>query len=261
MSAKRRNGRSRESAAPPGAGKTPQAHESTVPAARPDEEPVKTKLPPRRTARRGTQLRARRTPAVHTPKAELRKTMRARRASLAPALQRAAAKRVLAQLVRTPEFRASRRIACYLPDDGEIDTRPLIERIWRAGKEAYLPVLAWAPRRRLWFARFTPGTELVRNRLGIPEPHVAPRERVPAARLDLILLPLVAFDPSGNRLGRGAGFYDRSLAFLRGRRFLRRPHLLGLAHEFQRVPAVPADPWDVVLDGVVTDCAVYYANR
>jgi len=263
VSAKRRNGRARKSAAPPGAKKTKQAHEGTVhPAARSDSKKhVKRKLPLRRTAGRGTQLRARRAPARQTPKAELRKAMRARRASLAPALQRTAAKRVLSHLVRTPEFRASRRIACYLPDDGEIDTRPLIERMWRAGKEVYLPILAWVPRRRLWFARFTPDTELVRNRLGIPEPHVAPRERVSAARLDLILLPLVAFDPSGNRLGRGAGFYDRSLAFLRGRRFLRRPHLFGLAHEFQRVPAVPVDPWDVVLDGVVTDRAVYYTNR
>ncbi|HEY8554392.1 MAG TPA: 5-formyltetrahydrofolate cyclo-ligase [Burkholderiales bacterium] len=222
---------------------------------------MNTKPPAKRTARRAAPLRARRAPAKQTPKAELRRAMRARRTSLAPAQQRAAAKRVLAQLVRTPEFRASRRIACYLPDDGEIDTHPLIERIWRAGKEVYLPVLAWTPRRRLWFARFTPETVLVRNRLGIPEPHVPPRERVSAAVLDLVLLPLVAFDPNGNRLGRGAGFYDRSLAFLRGRRFLRRPHLFGLAHDFQRVPAVPVDPWDVVLDGVVTDRAVYYTNR
>ncbi len=194
-------------------------------------------------------------------KAELRKQLRAKRARLPREAQRRAAQRVAAHLAATREFRASRRIACYLPSDGELDPSPIIERIWRMGKTAYLPVLSRRPRDRLWFAPAAPGMELRPNRYGIPEPHVPPRARVRADQLDLVLLPLVAFDGKGNRLGRGVGFYDRSLAFRHERRFLCKPHLLGLAHEFQRVPSLPVDPWDVPLDGIVTEQGVYYTNR
>lgn len=171
-----------------------------------------------------------------------------------------AAEHVLANLATMRLFTVSRRVACYLPNDGEIDTGDVMTRLWRMRKTVYLPVLSRMSHDRLWFAPATPGAELVRNRYGIPEPRVQTRELVRAQEIDLILLPLVAFDNKGNRLGRGAGFYDRSLAFLRYRRFLRTPHLLGLAYDFQRVPKIDADPWDVPLDGVVTDRAVYYAN-
>lgn len=127
-------------------------------------------------------------------------------------------------------------------------------------KQAFLPVLSRLSHDRLWFAPAEPGMELRPNRFGIPEPQVSRRDLVRAEDLDLILLPLVAFDARGNRLGRGAGFYDRSLAFLRFRRYLRKPHLLGLGHDFQRVPRLRADSWDVPLEGVVTDRAVYYTT-
>jgi 5-formyltetrahydrofolate cyclo-ligase len=78
-----------------------------------------------------------------------------------------------------------------------------------------------------------------------------------ARELDLILLPLVAFDESGQRLGMGGGFFDRSLAFLAWRQHWRKPHLIGLAYDFQKVAALPREPWDVPLDAVVTDQNVY----
>lgn len=217
---------------------------------------------PARRPKRAAKNAKRRRPAPRVPsKTELRKQLRARRAQLPPEAQRFAAQRVVAHLAGTRLFRASRRIACYLPNDGEIDPSRIIERIWRVGKTAYLPVLSRLPHDRLWFAPAAPGMELVPNRYGIPEPRVPARELVRAEQLDLILLPLVAFDAGGNRLGRGVGYYDRSLAFLRDRRFLRKPHLLGLAHDFQRVPALPVEPWDVPLDGVITERAVYYSDR
>jgi 5-formyltetrahydrofolate cyclo-ligase len=80
---------------------------------------------------------------------------------------------------------------------------------------------------------------------------------VRAQELDLILMPLVGFDDRGNRLGMGGGFYDRSLEFLRHRQHWRKPHLLGIAYDFQRVNGLTADPWDVPLQGVITDQAVY----
>ena len=193
-------------------------------------------------------------------KADVRRDMRARRNALSPLEQKLAAERLAQQLAGTRLFRVSRRIACYLPHDGEIDPGTALERMRGMKKSVYLPVLSRLAHDRLWFAPAGPGVALAPNRFGIPEPVVPARRLVRAHQLDLVLLPLVAFDARGNRLGRGAGFYDRSLAFRRDRRFLDRPHVLGLAHEFQRVETLATDAWDVPLDGIVTDHAVYLVD-
>ena len=95
------------------------------------------------------------------------------------------------------------------------------------------------------------------DRFGIPEPVVGVKELVRARRLDLVLLPLVGFDHKGNRLGMGAGFYDRTLAFLRDRVHWKKPHAVGLAYDFQRVDGFDVDPWDIPLTAVVTDKDIY----
>lgn len=195
--------------------------------------------------------------SANRDKSGLRRSLRARRAALTPEEQAHAARRLAAHVCTTRIFRASGRIACYLAVDGEIDPTPIIERMWAMRKHCYLPVLSSGPSQALRFAPARPGGRLARNRFGIPEPLVGARELVRARSLDLILLPLVAFDTEGRRLGMGAGFYDRTLAFLRHREHWRRPRLLGLAHDFQRVELLAEDPWDVVLDGVVTDEGVY----
>ncbi len=190
-------------------------------------------------------------------KAELRRQLRARRSALTRAQQLHAADALVCRLLVTRVLRVSRRIACYLPNDGEIDPRPLIARLWALKKACYLPVLSHMPNEHLWFARVTPDTPLTLNKFGIPEPRIADEWRR-ARELDLILLPLVGFDPDGNRLGMGAGFYDRSLEFLRLRQVWKKPRLVGLAHECQRVARLPVNAWDVALDAVVTDRAVYF---
>lgn len=190
-------------------------------------------------------------------KSELRRRLRARRAALTAAEQTRAARGLARHACATRVFRASRRIACYLATDGEIDPRYIVERIWAAGKSCYLPVVSTQRDAALWFAPAEPGASLTLNRFGIPEPVARARARLRAQRLDLILLPLVAFDRAANRLGRGGGYYDRTLAFLRHRRYWKHPHVLGLAHDFQRVARLPVDPWDVVLDGILTDEGLY----
>ncbi|MEW6331915.1 MAG: 5-formyltetrahydrofolate cyclo-ligase [Pseudomonadota bacterium] len=192
-----------------------------------------------------------------TEKSELRRSLRARRNALTPDDQRLAAKRLAAHLAGTRLFLTSHRIACYLPNDGEIDTAAVIEHIRRLRKTCYLPVLSRLSHDRLWFAEAGPETKLSPNRFGIPEPVVKSRELIRAQELDLILMPLVGFDDQGNRLGMGGGFYDRSLEFLRHRNHWRKPHLLGIAYDFQRVNGLAPDPWDVPLQGVVTDQTVY----
>ena len=190
-------------------------------------------------------------------KLELRAKLRAQRRALTAAAQKRAATELAARVAATRWFGVSRRIAAYIANDGEIDPSQVIERIWRMRKHAYLPVLSALRHDRLWFARVEPGMDYAPNRFGIPEPVVKRAALVRAEELDLIFLPLVAFDLTGNRIGMGGGFYDKSLAFLRQRRYWRKPHIVGLAHEFQRVETLTPDIWDVPLAGIVTDTASY----
>ena len=143
-------------------------------------------------------------------------------------------------------------VALYVANDGEVDLEPLALRLARAGKRLALPVVRSAPGRmpHLEFYRWAPGNPMMRNRYGILEP--APGAAfVPALALGLVLLPLVAFDNHGTRLGMGAGFYDRFLGALAP---TLRPFAVGVAHEVQRsTTALPASDRDVPLDGVITE--------
>ena len=190
-------------------------------------------------------------------KAEQRQTLRARRNALSAQQQARAAEQLAARVANSSVFRSARRIACYVPNDGEIDTRPLMRRMWRMRRQCYLPVLSRLFYDRLWFAPATPWSTFSRNRFGIPEPVAASRSWLRAEEIDLILVPLVGFDMNGNRLGMGGGFYDRSLGFLRDRSCWIRPKLLGLAHDFQRLEILEPSPWDIPLQGVATDRALY----
>ena len=187
----------------------------------------------------------------------LRRSLRARRRGLTHAQQRRAAQRLLRILVRTPAFRRSHRIACYFPADGEIDPRPIMRQVWQSGRQCYVPILRAG--RRLRFAPVAPAARLVRNRLNILEPAHA-HTAIAARALDLILMPLVAFDAGGQRLGMGGGYYDRTLAFLH-RRARIKPRLVGIAHDFQRVEKLPAHAWDVRMHAVATDRRYYTLSR
>jgi len=153
-------------------------------------------------------------------------------------------------------FINSKTIACYLANDGEISTRYILERAWLMRKQLYLPVLSPLGH-RLYFAPHQPGAPMRSNRFGIMEPDCHPREWRNARQLDLILLPLVAFDSAGNRAGMGGGYYDRSLAWRQYRQHWRRPTLLGLAHELQKTDQLEARSWDIPLDGIATESSLY----
>ena len=186
----------------------------------------------------------------------LRREMRRRRRSLSGQERRAAARALSDRLARTRWFLNSRTIAVYLPNDGEIDLSPLVERAWAMGKRTYLPRL-FGP--RLWFLPFRARSVLAGNRFSIPEPVEPPRRRIRPLFLDLVLFPLVAFDGRGNRLGMGAGYYDRTFEAVRRRRAWPGPKRIGVAYEIQRVDSLPAADWDVPLDAIVTDRATRIA--
>ena len=106
------------------------------------------------------------------------------------------------------------------------------------------------------FVPLLPGARLRANpaRIGIAEPVASPSARISPSRLDAILMPVVGFDRHGNRLGMGAGYYDRALRHLRdGSRRWRRPRLVGLAFACQEVERIVPSTWDIPLDVVVTE--------
>ncbi|MBJ2348502.1 MULTISPECIES: 5-formyltetrahydrofolate cyclo-ligase [Pseudomonas] len=194
------------------------------------------------------------------PRPQLRRLLRQARRALTPAQQREAARGLYRQLAQHPLFRRAKHIALYLPNDGEIDPRLLLRAAQRRGKSTYLPVLSPWPQTKMVFQRIHAGEKMQPNRFRIPEPrqNIARQRKVWA--LDLVLLPLVGFDDAGGRLGMGGGFYDRSLAYLARRRQWRKPTLLGLAHECQKVERLAQASWDVPLQGTVSDKRWYIAG-
>lgn len=184
--------------------------------------------------------------------------MRARRRSLNPSAQTTAAEALARQLLRLPEVQRARHIACYLPQDGEISPQRFAARARHRGKHILLPALRHFPHDHVAFAEWRGQGRQRRNRFGINEPVNTRHWR--ACDLDLILLPLVGFDSAGGRLGMGGGFYDRTLAFKHGQR-ARKPVLIGIAHECQRVETLIRASWDVPLRAIVTDRHCYRAGK
>jgi 5-formyltetrahydrofolate cyclo-ligase len=188
-----------------------------------------------------------RTPTKKT----LRKQARDARASLPPDYRRFAVRLALRHALRAGLFLKGKRWSFYLPVGEEFDVLPLLNQALHMGKDCYLPITAQRIAQPLRFARLDGRHGLTHNRYGIIEPHT--RELMNARRLDVMLLPLVGFDREGRRLGMGGGYYDATLAYLRSRRRWRKPLLVGVAYACQELKEVPAEPWDVRLDMILTE--------
>lgn len=191
---------------------------------------------------------------------DIRKLIRAQRKALSDDEQLQHSAALCDILIKQKDYRNSQHIACYLANDGEIDPFLLIEHAWFANKDIYLPVLS-PIKDSLYFAPYDISSEFKLNRFNIAEPICHPSDWVKANQLDLILLPLVAFDLAGNRIGMGGGFYDRTLGYLQHRKHWRKPTLLGLAHELQKVDSLQQQNWDIPLNGIITEELYYPAGR
>lgn len=175
--------------------------------------------------------------------------MRARRDRLDARARVEAARGVLQQLETLAAFRAARSIAGYWACKGEVPLDQVLLKAGSRGQAWYLP--RTLPQRGMVFARWAPGEPFRANRYGIPEP-LPVAATIPATELDLVLVPLLAFDWYGSRLGMGGGYYDRCFAFRR-RNTSTRPLLVGVAYGFQQVVRLQPAPWDVTLDLAVTE--------
>ncbi|MDM8545040.1 5-formyltetrahydrofolate cyclo-ligase [Candidatus Venteria ishoeyi] len=185
----------------------------------------------------------------------LRQQLRQQRRMLSPHQQKSHAQHLARHLGHHPRFLRSQHIACYLANDGELDLKPLINKLWGMGKSCYLPVLQ-AHRQALWFCPYTPDSVMQKNHFGILEPQNRTAMRPPWA-LDMVLMPLVGFDAMGNRLGMGGGFYDRSFAYLQRNTYYQQPTLVGVAHQLQQVGTLQGNFWDVPMRLFATEKGVF----
>lgn len=191
-------------------------------------------------------------------KSNLRRTIKAARNAISPSQRRSASRASLRLALRHGLLLRAQRIGLYSAKGGEFDLQPLLNQALLMGRACYLPLV---PRRGriLRFGRVGRCTRMTTNRYGIAEPIDARPLR--ARQLDLLLMPLVGFDQQGFRLGMGGGYYDATLAFMHHRRHWRKPLLVGVAYECQRVERLPHDPWDMPLDAVLTERQLYRFPR
>ena len=183
----------------------------------------------------------------------LRRRMRALRRAVTASQQREVAKQLARWISRTRFLHAGSRVGVYLPRGREADLSLAIDHALVRGCRLYVPHLTHLRRRRMEFVEFNASLQLRENAFGILEPRAPHTARIPVRHLDLILLPLVAVDSRGWRLGSGAGFYDRRLSHLREPRRWRRPKLIGVGYEFQRVHRLEPSRWDVPVEGLITE--------
>jgi len=178
----------------------------------------------------------------------LRHDIRARRRAMPASERIAAAEHLADHLFALPCMPAHGHVAGYWAVDGEIGLHAWQLRL--PDTLVYcLPVLHDG--NQLRFAPWRPGSSLVANRYGIPEPEIDAAEMLAPEDMALVVLPLVAFDAQCRRLGMGAGWYDRSFAFRRER--AAPPWLVGAAFARQQVVALAPESWDVPLDAVCTE--------
>ncbi|MAD76150.1 MAG: 5-formyltetrahydrofolate cyclo-ligase [Rheinheimera sp.] len=187
----------------------------------------------------------------------IRQHVRQLRQQLPTATHVKAATELAERVTNTADLMSKQHFALYLANDAELNTEPLIQALWHAGKDVYLPVLHPFCPGYLLFLHYGKTTELQPNRFGIPEPQLNCANIMPVAALDIIFTPLVAFDVSGNRLGMGGGFYDRTLSQLPADSYCQ---IIGLAHNCQQVDNLPTASWDIPLQQLITP-AKYFDFR
>lgn len=188
----------------------------------------------------------------HPTKEQLRITLRQRRRALLPAAQSRAAHNIAQLAIALPQWAQAKHIALYHATGGEVGTQGIAQLARAQGKHTYLPVIG--DNKNMVFARWLADEPLQPNTLGILEP-IPGAETCSAEKLDIVFVPLLGWDKHGGRLGMGAGYYDRAFAGIEG------PTLIGLAHQIQEVDKIPADPWDIPLDLILTDKNMHHRKR
>ncbi len=179
-------------------------------------------------------------------KSELRHDISTQRKALHPRWMKSASAALIENIHGLPAFQTSQNIALYMAITGEVNLDLLFPDCWKLKKQTCIPVFN-AERKIYELARVSETTDFQEGHYGIREPRI-PR-RVSLSEVDLILVPGVAFDRSGNRLGRGGGYYDRLLKGYSG-------SVTAVAFNFQLFETIPTSAHDVPVGTIVTETKI-----
>lgn len=161
------------------------------------------------------------------------------------------------RVVLEHEFlKQNRCIASYHSFSGEIDTVEINKALRLAGHHMALPVIHPEKKGLMDFYSYEKPEDLILNRFKIPEPVVSEENLVQPHKLEVVIVPLVGFNEKGERLGMGGGYYDRML-----KKISCECLTLGLAYDFQLIPEIKSQPWDMPLDEVITPTKHYIFNK
>lgn len=181
-------------------------------------------------------------------KRKLRQAMMAKRMQMPHRAMLVASQSVARHYADHPILAFAPSFAGYIAMRCELDMRPVFDLMLPYRKHTALPCMT--AEKTLTFRQWAPGAPLIRHALGVEEP--APD--APALDPAVILVPLLAFDGDGYRLGYGGGYYDRTMALLRAS--AQPPLFIGVAYSLQEVDQVPTDAHDAPLDGILTELGV-----
>jgi 5-formyltetrahydrofolate cyclo-ligase len=193
--------------------------------------------------------------ALHEAKLALRRRVLARRDALAPEIRSAASEAIVKRITALPEFGAATAVLLTLAFRSEWNTLALVRAAIATGKTVAVPRVDVEARMLELHALSDPDREIATGHMGIPEPFPG-NPRIARDTIDFVLVPGVAFDLAGRRLGYGGGYYDRLLPLLS-------PHVARVAgaFELQLVDRVPAAPHDVGVDTIVTESRTLALRR
>ncbi len=177
-------------------------------------------------------------PSQSHQKQQLRRLLRQRRHALSQHQVQKNSQIIVEKLRHSELWAQSRHIGLYLPINNEVDLRPLLS----CDKYCYIPAIN---DNTMQFHLYHAQLPLITTPYGLQQPEFNPHQQPPP--LDLCLLPLLGFDARGHRLGMGGGYYDRYFEAKN------RTILLGVAHAVQQLERLPIEPWDVTLDGIITE--------
>lgn len=161
---------------------------------------------------------------------------------------RARSEHVIARLTGREVYRSAGCLASYVSISNEVDTHILIDLALDSGKRVAVPVVE--PNRTLIHREIRSMAELKPSGFGLPEPSGEDGAVVPPDAFDIVLVPGLAFDRAGNRVGFGAGYYDRFLSMAHAFK-------IGLAYDFQLFDRLPTGPRDIPMDLVVTEFGIH----
>ncbi len=182
------------------------------------------------------------------PKKSIRQLLLARRRALPPAEASAAGSLIQRTLIATREFAEARLVALYAPIHNEVETEEVAHAALAAGKQVLFPAVSG---NRLDFRQVAdPRQQLHKGAYGILEPDATSPARLPE-EAGLVIVPGVAFDVNGRRIGYGKGYYDQALHHLEGK-----GRLVAFCYDFQIVAEIPAEPHDVRMDMIITELRV-----